>query len=75
MVLVVIGSTWWVTMGRYTDAPTLVNMTKAQAELYAKQHHFELFYAAGHVQRDGRQGHRARPEARRPNGRSSRAAR
>jgi beta-lactam-binding protein with PASTA domain len=45
MVLVVIGSTWWVTMGRYTDAPNLVNMTKAQAELYAKQHHFEVFYA------------------------------
>jgi beta-lactam-binding protein with PASTA domain/serine/threonine protein kinase len=45
MVLVVIGSTWWVTMGRYTDAPNLVNMTKAQAELYAQQHHFEVFYA------------------------------
>jgi eukaryotic-like serine/threonine-protein kinase len=45
MVLVVIGSTWWVTMGRYTDAPNLVNMTKAQAELYARQHHFEVFYA------------------------------
>jgi eukaryotic-like serine/threonine-protein kinase len=45
MVLVVIGSTWWVTMGRYTDAPNLVNMTKAQAELYAQQHHFEIFYA------------------------------
>jgi serine/threonine-protein kinase len=45
MVLVVVGSTWWVTMGRYTDAPNLVNMTKAQAELYAKQHHFEVFYA------------------------------
>jgi beta-lactam-binding protein with PASTA domain len=45
MVLVVIGSTWWVTMGRYTDAPNLVNMTRAQAELYAKQHHFEVFYA------------------------------
>jgi serine/threonine-protein kinase len=45
MVLVVIGSTWWVTMGRYTDAPNLVNMTKAQAELYARQHHFEIFYS------------------------------
>lgn len=47
MVLVVIGSTWWVTLGRYTDAPTLVNMTKDQAELYAKEHHFELFYGDG----------------------------
>jgi eukaryotic-like serine/threonine-protein kinase len=47
MVLVVIGSTWWVTLGRYTDAPAMVNMTKAQAELYAKQHHFEIRYADG----------------------------
>src|SRR4051794_27405806 len=44
MVLVVIGSTWWVTLGRYTEAPAMVNMTKAQAELYAQQNHFELFY-------------------------------
>jgi beta-lactam-binding protein with PASTA domain/serine/threonine protein kinase len=47
MVLVVLGSTWWVTLGRYTDAPTLVNMTKPQAELYAKQNNFELFYGNG----------------------------
>ncbi len=47
MVLVVIGSTWWVTLGRYTDSPTLVNMTKEQAELYAEQNNFELFYGDG----------------------------
>jgi serine/threonine-protein kinase len=47
MVLVVIGSTWWVTLGRYTDAPPMVNMTKDQAELYARQHNFELFYGDG----------------------------
>ena len=47
MVLVVIGSTWWVTLGRYTEAPPMVNMTKAQAELYARQHNFELFYGDG----------------------------
>jgi serine/threonine-protein kinase len=47
MVLVVIGSTWWVTLGRYTDAPTLVNMTKEQAQLYARQHNFELITANG----------------------------
>jgi serine/threonine-protein kinase len=47
IVLVVAGSTWWVTMGRYTDTPNLVNMTKAQAELYAGQHHFEVFYNEG----------------------------
>ncbi|MET0418544.1 MAG: Stk1 family PASTA domain-containing Ser/Thr kinase [Actinoplanes sp.] len=47
MVLVVIGSTWWVTLGRYTDAPPMVNMTKEQATLYAQQNDFELFYGDG----------------------------
>src|SRR4029453_4851425 len=47
MVLVVIGSTWWVTLGRYTEAPTMVNMTKQQADLYVRQHNFELIYADG----------------------------
>jgi beta-lactam-binding protein with PASTA domain len=47
MALVVIGSTWWVTLGRYTEAPPMINMTKQQAELYAKQNNFELFYGDG----------------------------
>ncbi|WP_030443446.1 Stk1 family PASTA domain-containing Ser/Thr kinase [Actinoplanes subtropicus] len=47
MVLVVIGSTWWVTLGRYTEAPTMVNMTRDQAVLYARQHNFELITADG----------------------------
>ncbi|WP_433302565.1 Stk1 family PASTA domain-containing Ser/Thr kinase [Actinoplanes sp. CA-030573] len=47
MVLVVIGSTWWVTLGRYTEAPAMVNMTKDQAVLYARQHNFELFFGDG----------------------------
>jgi len=47
MVLVVIGSTWWVTLGRYTDTPTLINMTNDQAVLYARQHNFELITADG----------------------------
>jgi beta-lactam-binding protein with PASTA domain len=47
MVLVVLGTTWWVTLGRYTEAPPMVNMTKAQAELYAQQNGFELIYADG----------------------------
>ncbi|MCY1138632.1 Stk1 family PASTA domain-containing Ser/Thr kinase [Actinoplanes sp. Pm04-4] len=47
MVLVVIGSTWWVTLGRYTDAPSLINQTKAQVELSAQQQGFELFYGDG----------------------------
>ncbi|NMO53120.1 Stk1 family PASTA domain-containing Ser/Thr kinase [Actinoplanes sp. TBRC 11911] len=47
MVLVVLGTTWWVTLGRYTEAPPMVNMTKAQAELYAQQNGFDLIYADG----------------------------
>ncbi len=42
MVLVVVGSTWWVTLGRYTDTPQLVNMSRAQAEQAAAQEGFEL---------------------------------
>ncbi|WP_127501296.1 Stk1 family PASTA domain-containing Ser/Thr kinase [Actinoplanes solisilvae] len=47
MVLVVIGSTWWVTLGRYTEAPSLINRTKAQVELDAQQQGFEVFYNDG----------------------------
>jgi serine/threonine-protein kinase len=47
MVLVVLGTTWWVTLGRYTEAPPMVNMTKAQAQLYAQQNHFELIFGDG----------------------------
>jgi serine/threonine-protein kinase len=42
MVLTIIGSTWWVTLGRYTDAPQLVNSTRAQAEQAAAKEGFEL---------------------------------
>jgi len=42
MVLVVIGTTWWVTMGRYTDSPQLVNMSRAQAEQAAAREGFEV---------------------------------
>ncbi|GAA2627803.1 Stk1 family PASTA domain-containing Ser/Thr kinase [Paractinoplanes durhamensis] len=47
MVLVVLGSTWYVTLGRYTEAPSMINMTKVQAELYARQNNFEIFYGDG----------------------------
>ncbi|WP_199516066.1 Stk1 family PASTA domain-containing Ser/Thr kinase [Nucisporomicrobium flavum] len=47
MVLVVIGSTWWVTLGRYTDAPQLVNMTRSQAEQEAKARGFDLRFDDG----------------------------
>jgi eukaryotic-like serine/threonine-protein kinase len=32
MVFTVLASTWYVTLGRYTQTPQLVNMTRAQAE-------------------------------------------
>ena len=44
MVLTVIGSTWWLTMGRYTDAPQLVNMPRAQAEATATRNGFKLIF-------------------------------
>jgi beta-lactam-binding protein with PASTA domain len=47
MVLTIIGSTWYVTVGRYTESPQLVNMTKAQAENAARVDGFELVYGDG----------------------------
>jgi serine/threonine-protein kinase len=47
MVLTVIGSTWWVTLGRYTDSPQLVNMTRAQAEQRARTDGFTLIFGDG----------------------------
>jgi beta-lactam-binding protein with PASTA domain/serine/threonine protein kinase len=44
MVLTVIGSTWWVTIGRYTEAPQLVNMPRTQAEATAIRDGFKLLY-------------------------------
>ncbi|MFI1988086.1 Stk1 family PASTA domain-containing Ser/Thr kinase [Actinoplanes sp. NPDC020271] len=45
IVLVVAGSTWWVTSGRYTDAPSLVGLPRANAEAAAKSAGFGIFYA------------------------------
>ncbi|KUL24942.1 Stk1 family PASTA domain-containing Ser/Thr kinase [Actinoplanes awajinensis] len=45
MAVVVLGSTWWLTLGRYTDAPSLVNLPKAQAEATAKDAGFGVLYA------------------------------
>ncbi|MFI5491998.1 Stk1 family PASTA domain-containing Ser/Thr kinase [Actinoplanes sp. NPDC051859] len=47
MVLTVLGSTWWVAFGRYTEAPQLVNMTKTQAEQEAKSGGFSLTFVDG----------------------------
>jgi eukaryotic-like serine/threonine-protein kinase len=47
MVFTVLGSTWYVTLGRYTESPQLVNMTKAQAEQKAQRDGFRLFYKDG----------------------------
>jgi beta-lactam-binding protein with PASTA domain len=47
MVLTVLGSTWWVTSGRYTDAPPLVNATRAQAEATAARNGFTVVFVDG----------------------------
>jgi beta-lactam-binding protein with PASTA domain/serine/threonine protein kinase len=47
MALVVLGSTWWVTLGRYTEAPQLLTMSQEQAVAYAKQQGFEVIVAEG----------------------------
>jgi beta-lactam-binding protein with PASTA domain len=47
MVISVLGSTWYVTIGRYTESPQLVNMTKAQAEQKAARDGFALIYGDG----------------------------
>src|SRR4051794_3064524 len=47
MVLTVLGSTWYVTLGRYSPAPQLVNMTKSQAEAAAHRDGLELINGDG----------------------------
>jgi beta-lactam-binding protein with PASTA domain/tRNA A-37 threonylcarbamoyl transferase component Bud32 len=47
MVITVLGSTWYVTLGRYTESPQLVNMTKTQAEQRAARDGFKLIYVDG----------------------------
>ncbi|HEX8629850.1 MAG TPA: Stk1 family PASTA domain-containing Ser/Thr kinase [Catenuloplanes sp.] len=45
--LVLVGGGWWATIGRYTAAPQLVNMTRSQAEAAATRDGFRLAFAAG----------------------------
>ncbi|HET9516463.1 MAG TPA: PASTA domain-containing protein, partial [Actinoplanes sp.] len=45
MVLTLIGSTWWLTSGRYTETPQLVNLPRAQAEATAARGGFTLIFA------------------------------
>jgi beta-lactam-binding protein with PASTA domain len=47
MALVIIGSTWWVTSGRYSEAPTLLNMPQAQAQAHAEEKGFKVFIGDG----------------------------
>ncbi|GIF11860.1 Stk1 family PASTA domain-containing Ser/Thr kinase [Actinoplanes teichomyceticus] len=46
-VLVVLGSTWWLAVGRYTDAPSLLTLPKAAAEEAAAKAGFGVFYGDG----------------------------
>jgi serine/threonine-protein kinase len=47
MALVVMGSTWWVTLGRYTETPRLLTMSQDQATAYAKQEGFQIILGDG----------------------------
>ncbi|OJF12720.1 Stk1 family PASTA domain-containing Ser/Thr kinase [Couchioplanes caeruleus] len=47
MVLTIVGSTWWVTLGRYTEAPQFVNMTRTQVEQEARTKGFALVFGDG----------------------------
>ncbi|MEU8656389.1 Stk1 family PASTA domain-containing Ser/Thr kinase [Actinoplanes philippinensis] len=47
MALVVLGSTWWVTLGRYTETPRLLTMSQDQATAYAQQEGFTLVVGEG----------------------------
>ena len=47
MALVILGSAWWVTLGRYTEAPTLLTMSQEQAVQLAKQQGFEVIIGEG----------------------------
>ncbi|GGK70225.1 Stk1 family PASTA domain-containing Ser/Thr kinase [Mangrovihabitans endophyticus] len=68
MVLTVVGSTWWVTLGRYGQAPELVNMTRAQAEQRAQRDGYELLIGDGQysetVKKDVVLGQNPAPDAR-----------
>ncbi|WP_229073771.1 Stk1 family PASTA domain-containing Ser/Thr kinase [Actinoplanes sp. DH11] len=47
MALVIIGSTWWVTAGRYDEAPTLLNMPQADAIAHAESKGFKTVIGDG----------------------------
>ncbi|GLY01833.1 MULTISPECIES: Stk1 family PASTA domain-containing Ser/Thr kinase [Actinoplanes] len=47
MALVILGSTWWVTLGRYSSAPSLVSMSQAQAEQSAAAEGFKVLVGTG----------------------------
>ncbi|GAA1627614.1 Stk1 family PASTA domain-containing Ser/Thr kinase [Actinoplanes couchii] len=47
MALVILGSTWWVTLGRYTEAPRLLTMSQDAAKTAAEAQGFTLYVADG----------------------------
>ena len=47
MALVVLGSTWWVTSGRYTETPTLLTMSAEQAKALADKEGFTVLPGDG----------------------------
>ncbi len=47
IVLVLTVGGWWLAFGRYTEAPTLLQLTKDNAEIAARQQGFSLSYGPG----------------------------
>ncbi|MEU8243783.1 Stk1 family PASTA domain-containing Ser/Thr kinase [Actinoplanes missouriensis] len=47
MALVVVGCIWWVTAGRFSETPTLLNMPQAQALAHAEEKGFKIVIGDG----------------------------
>jgi beta-lactam-binding protein with PASTA domain/tRNA A-37 threonylcarbamoyl transferase component Bud32 len=50
--LVVVAGVWWLGVGRYADAPPLVNLSRAQAEARATEAGFTVAFAPGQYRED-----------------------
>jgi serine/threonine-protein kinase len=50
--LVVVGGAWWLGVGRYADAPSLVNLSRSQAEARATEAGFTVVIGPGQYRED-----------------------
>ncbi|MFC7532667.1 Stk1 family PASTA domain-containing Ser/Thr kinase [Actinoplanes sp. GCM10030250] len=47
MAMVILGSTWWVTLGRYSETPALTNLSQADAKAAAESDGFKILVGDG----------------------------